>query len=34
MKKFVEFINSAGEKLARELVSPDLSFLFRVVPSP
>jgi steroid delta-isomerase-like uncharacterized protein len=34
MKKFVEFINSAGEKLARELVSPDAIFLVPGRPEP
>jgi predicted ester cyclase len=34
MKRFVEFINSAGEKLAHELVSPDAIFHAPVRPEP
>jgi predicted ester cyclase len=34
MKRFVEFINSASEKLAHELVSPDAIFHAPVRPEP
>ena|ERR1700677_4517577 len=34
MKRFVEFINSASEKLAYELVSPDAIFHAPVHPEP
>ena len=34
MKRFVEFINSASEKLAHELVSPDAIFHTPVRPEP
>ena len=33
MRRFVEFINTASEKLAQELVSPDAIFHVRDAPS-